>query len=182
MTRVRKARKVGRGRMNPSGNRPLRNQPRNLVMQSLQQKQWRRLEERKIQRRRERRRVPPNRRKRYGSPDRSRPLASYCRVIHQWGCSLFQEDDVDQDNPGAEVGSAPTLKLFKEYSDSKNILQINTFAPIYFCHVGSGSRGLAHRSDRPASSRRRAAVRSASLCSLHRPHQLQVHPVYFFIF
>lgn len=26
---------------------------------------------------------------------------------------------MDQDNPGAEVGSAPTLKLFKEYSDHK---------------------------------------------------------------
>lgn len=31
-------------------------------------------------------------------------LCIVCLVIHHRCCPLFQEDDVDQDNPGAEVG------------------------------------------------------------------------------
>lgn len=37
--------------------------------------------------------------------ERSTIFAMYCMYIHKRCCSLFQEDDVDQDNPGAEVGS-----------------------------------------------------------------------------
>lgn len=45
---------------------------------------------------------------------------------------------------------------------------------LQFCCVLPGSREPAHLSVRPASSRRRAAVRCARLRSVHRPLQLQV--------
>lgn len=107
--------------------------------------------------------------------------APLCRVVQlcSWWISnlvTFQDDDADQDNPGAEVGVAIGLLQSRWYRGGGAVSQVDAgrVGQVQFCCVLPGSREPAHLPVRSASSRRRAAVRCASVRAVHRPVQLQV--------